>query len=308
LKLDNILGLEKLSTDEINTILKTTDSMREVLGREVKKVPTLRGKLVANLFYEPSTRTKSSFNLAAKRLSADTMSISAKSSSIVKGESLIDNGRTLCALGADAIVMRHSMPGAAKLLADNVEVPVLNAGDGIHEHPTQALLDIYTLQEELAEIKGKKIVIVGDILHSRVARSNIWGLLKLGAEVSLVAPETLLPANIEQLGVKVYNQLKPAIKDADAINLLRIQQERQEKGYFPSLKEYISFYGLRTADLAETKKDITIMHPGPMNRGVEISTEIIDEKGSIIERQVTNGVAVRMALLYLLIGGQQNNE
>ena len=308
MNLTNILGLEKLAADEIKTILTTTDSMREVLSREVKKVPTLRGKLVANLFYEPSTRTKSSFNLAAKRLSADTMNISAKSSSIVKGEGLIDNGRTLCALGADAIVMRHSMPGAAKLLADNVEVPVLNAGDGIHEHPTQALLDIYTLQEELTEIKDKKIVIVGDILHSRVARSNIWGLLKLGAEVSLVAPETLLPANIEKLGVKTYNQLKPAIKDADAINLLRIQQERQERGYFPSLKEYISFYGLRVADLAEAKEDITIMHPGPMNRGVEISSEIIDEKGSVIERQVTNGVAVRMALLYLLIGGQQNNE
>ncbi|WP_345947244.1 aspartate carbamoyltransferase catalytic subunit [Natroniella acetigena] len=304
----NLLGLEELSKDEIESILKTAKSMKDILARPIKKVPTLRGKLVVNLFYEPSTRTSSSFSLAAKRLSADSMGLSVKKSSVVKGESLLDTAKTLQALGADAVVIRHGIPGAAKLLAEEVNIPVLNAGDGVHEHPTQALLDMYTIQEERGKIAGQKIAIVGDIKHSRVARSNIWGLNKLGAEVRVIAPKTLLPVEVEKLGVEVYTDLEEGIKDVDVINLLRIQRERQGKGFFPTIREYVKFYGLRKEHLELATDDVTVMHPGPINRGIEISAELADSNQAVIEEQVTNGVAVRMALLYLLIRGGSRDE
>ncbi|GAB6100711.1 aspartate carbamoyltransferase catalytic subunit [Halanaerocella petrolearia] len=304
----DLLGLQELATEEIELILETAQSMKEVLNRPIKKVPTLRGKLVVNLFYEPSTRTKSSFSLAAKRLSADGMSLSIKQSSVVKGESLVDTAKTLRALGADGVVIRHGVPGAAKLLAETVEIPVLNAGDGMHEHPTQALLDLYTMQEEQGEIAGKKVAMIGDIRHSRVARSNIWGLNKLGAEVRLVGPTTLMPVEVEQMGAKVYNNLEEGIKDADVIYLLRIQQERQDKGFFPTIREYTQFYGLREEDLKLAAEDALIMHPGPINRGIEISRELAYSSQSVIEEQVSNGVAIRMALLYLLIEGGLEDE
>ncbi|AGB40874.1 aspartate carbamoyltransferase [Halobacteroides halobius DSM 5150] len=304
----DLLGLQDLTKEEIELILETAQSMTEVLNRSIKKVPTLRGKLVVNLFYEPSTRTKSSFGLAAKRLSADGMNLSIKQSSVVKGESLVDTAKTLRALGADGVVIRHGVPGAAKLLAETVEIPVLNAGDGMHEHPTQALLDLYTIQKKREEIADKKVAIIGDIKHSRVARSNIWGLNKLGAEVRLVGPTTLMPANIEQMGAKVYTSLEEGIKDVDVIYLLRIQQERQDKGFFPTIKEYTRFYGLRKEALKLATKDALIMHPGPINRGIEISRELAYSNQSVIEDQVSNGVAIRMALLYLLIEGGLEDE
>jgi len=280
--------------------------MKDILKRPIKKVPTLRGKLVVNLFYEPSTRTSSSFGLAAKSLSADTMNLSVKSSSVTKGESLVDTAKTLKALGADAVVIRHGIPGAAKLLAQTIDMPVLNAGDGAHEHPTQALLDMYTIKEKRGKIEGQKVAIVGDIKHSRVARSNIWGLTKLGAEVRLIGPSTLIPVGIEQMGVKVYNDLEAGIEGVDVINLLRIQRERQDKGFFPTIREYTKRYGLRREHLKLAKDDVTVMHPGPINRGIEISSDLAYGKEAVIEEQVTNGVAIRMSLLYLLLGGSRN--
>ncbi|WP_018250255.1 aspartate carbamoyltransferase catalytic subunit [Orenia marismortui] len=306
LKNKDLLGLENLSSSEIELILETAKSMKDVLNRPIKKVPTLRGKLVVNLFYEPSTRTSSSFSLAAKRLSADGMGLSVKTSSVTKGESLVDTAKTLKALGADAVVIRHGIPGAAKLLAETIDIPVLNAGDGAHEHPTQALLDIYTINERKGDIKGQKVAIVGDIRHSRVARSNIWGLNKLGAEVRLIGPSTLMPIGIERMGVKVYTNLEEGIKDVNVINLLRIQRERQNKGFFPSIKEYTKRYGLRKEHLNLAADDVTVMHPGPINRGIEISSELAYGEEAVIEDQVTNGVAIRMALLYLLLGGSKN--
>ena len=304
----DLLGLEDLTQEDIELILDNAKSMKEVLGRSIKKVPTLRGKLVVNLFYEPSTRTKSSFSLAAKRLSADGMSISAKSSSVVKGESLVDTARTLRSLGADAVVMRHGVPGAAKLLAETVEIPVLNAGDGAHEHPTQALLDLFTIQDKKENIAGQEVAIVGDIKHSRVARSNFWGLNKLGAKVRLVGPSTLMPERIEDFDVDVYNDLEKGLKDVDVAYLLRIQRERQDKGFFPTIREYAKFFGVREKHLKLAKEDALIMHPGPINRGIEISSQLAYDEQSVIEEQVANGVAIRMALLYLLIEGGTKDE
>jgi aspartate carbamoyltransferase catalytic subunit len=306
LKDKDLLGLENISKSEIELILETAKSMKDILKRPIKKVPTLRGKLIVNLFYEPSTRTSSSFGLAAKSLSADTMNLSVKSSSVTKGESLVDTAKTLKALGADAVVIRHGIPGAAKLLAETIDMPVLNAGDGAHEHPTQALLDMYTIKEKRGKIEGQKVAIVGDIKHSRVARSNIWGLTKLGAEVRLIGPSTLIPVGIEQMGVKVYNNLEEGIEGVDVINLLRIQRERQDKGYFPTIREYTKRYGLRKEHLKLAKNDVTVMHPGPINRGIEISSDLAYGEEAVIEEQVTNGVAIRMSLLYLLLGGSRN--
>jgi aspartate carbamoyltransferase catalytic subunit len=308
LKRKDFLGLYNVSAEEINEILDTAVAMKDILTRTVKKVPTLRGKTVINLFYEPSTRTKFSFNLAAKRLSADVMSISKSSSSIAKGESLLDTAKTMEVMGADVVVIRHSAPGAAKFLADNISASVLNAGDGAHAHPTQALLDIYSIKEKLAKISGLKVLIVGDIAHSRVARSNIWGLNKLGAEVSVAGPQTLLPREINKMGVKVYNNLDKALESVDVVNILRIQMERQESGLFPSIREYREIYGMNEERLQRIGKKALIMHPGPMNRGIEIDSSVADSSQSVITEQVKNGVAIRMALLYLLAGREVENE
>lgn len=303
LKSKDLLGLKELTAGEINLILDTAESMKEVLNRPIRSVPALQGKIVATLFYEASTRTKNSFETAAKILSASTSSIAAQSSSIVKGETLIDTAKNLEAIGVNAIVIRHSMAGAPHIIAKNISGSVINAGDGHNEHPTQALLDIFTMKEKKGPLKGKKVVIVGDILHSRVARSNTWGLLKLGAKVSLVGPPTLMPKGIEATGATVSHNIDEEIKDADFINILRIQLERQQKGLFPSLLEYAKLFGIDQERLSKAKKDVVIMHPGPMNRGVEISSEVADSPNSVILDQVTNGVAVRMAVLFLLLGG-----
>ena len=308
LKRKDFLGLYDVSKEEINEILDTAVAMKDILTRTVKKVPTLRGKTVINLFYEPSTRTKFSFNLAAKRLSADVMSISKSSSSIAKGESLLDTAKTMEVMGADVVVIRHSAPGAAKFLAENISASVLNAGDGAHAHPTQALLDIYSIKEKLGEIAGLKVLIVGDIAHSRVARSNIWGLNKLGAEVAVAGPQTLIPREIEKMGVKVYTDLDQALENVDVVNILRIQMERQESGLFPSIREYREIYGMNAERLERIGKKAMIMHPGPMNRGIEIESSVADSPQSVITKQVKNGVAIRMALLYLLAGREIDNE
>lgn len=304
----DFLGLYNISSQEINEILTTAEAMKEVFTRSVKKIPTLRGKTIVNLFFEPSTRTRSSFDLAAKRLSADVMSIAKSSSSVVKGETLIDTARTLEVMGADVVVVRHSVPGAAEFLSRNLKASVLNAGDGAHAHPTQALLDLYTIKEKMGAIEGLTVVIVGDILHSRVARSNIWGLTKLGAEVRVVGPATLMPREISKMNVKVYTDIDKALEGADVVNILRIQLERQAKGLFPSIREYRNFYGITAERLDKLSKDILIMHPGPMNRGIEIDSTVADGANSVITEQVKNGVAIRMALLYLLVGRNIDNE
>lgn len=296
----DLLDLESLSKEEIELILDTAESFREISEREIKKVPALRGKTVVNLFYEPSTRTRTSFELAAKRLSADILNISANTSSVVKGETLKDTARNIEAMKVDIIVMRHPCAGAPNLLAKTVKASVINAGDGSHEHPTQGLLDIFTIRQKKGKILGINVAIVGDITHSRVARSNIWGLKKLGANVILCGPPTLIPQEIERLDIKITYDLDEAIKDADVINLLRIQHERQKKNLFPSVREYALHFGLNTQRLKKAKKDILIMHPGPINRGVELSQEVADGPYSVILEQVTNGVAVRMAVLYLV--------
>lgn len=299
----DLLGIAELSAEEIAYILDTARPMKDVIMRDIKKVPTLRGKSVINLFYEPSTRTRTSFELAGKYMSADTINIAPSTSSIVKGESLIDTGKTLEAMGCDIIIIRHKEAGAPALLARNVAVRVINAGDGIHEHPTQALLDCLTIREKKGGFKGLKIVIVGDILHSRVARSDIHAFVKLGAHVRVVGPPTLIPPGMVEMGVEVYYNIEEALVDADVVNILRIQLERQQRGLFPTLREYARMYGINDKRLSLAKKDVLVIHPGPINRGVEISPDIADGIMSAINEQVTNGVAVRMALLYLLTGG-----
>ena len=302
----DILGMKDLSVDEINLILETAESFLEISTREIKKVPTLRGKSIINLFYEASTRTRTSFEIAGKRLSADTINISASTSSVVKGETLIDTARNLEAMNPDVIVIRHSAAGAPHLLAALVKQSIINAGDGAHEHPTQALLDMMTIKEKKGRISGLKIAIVGDIAHSRVARSNIYGLTKMGAEIVVAGPATMLPRNIEQMGVNVFNKLEDAIIDADVVMMLRIQLERQKQSIFPSLREYSQHYCLNRNNIKLAKNEVIVMHPGPINRGVVISPDIADDPScSVILNQVNNGVAVRMALLYLLIGGHE---
>jgi aspartate carbamoyltransferase catalytic subunit len=302
----DILGMKELSVDEINLILETAESFLEISTREIKKVPTLRGKSVINLFYEASTRTRTSFEIAGKRLSADTINISASTSSVVKGETLIDTARNLEAMNPDVIVIRHSAAGAPHMLAKLLRQSIINAGDGAHEHPTQALLDMMTIKEKKGRITGLKVAIVGDIMHSRVARSNIYGLSKMGAKIVLAGPATMLPRNIEQMGVEVYTNLEDAIVDADVVMMLRIQLERQNQSIFPSLREYSQHYCLNRTNIQLAKKDVIVMHPGPINRGVEISPDIADDPScSVILDQVNNGVAVRMALLYLLTGGNE---
>jgi aspartate carbamoyltransferase catalytic subunit len=302
----DILGIKDLSVDEINFILETAESFLEVSTRKIKKVPTLRGKTIINLFYEASTRTRTSFEIAGKRLSADTINISASTSSVVKGETLIDTARNLEAMNPDVIVIRHSASGAPQMLAALVRQSIINAGDGAHEHPTQALLDMMTIKEHKRKIAGLKVAIIGDIEHSRVARSNIYGLSKMGADVVLAGPATMLPRDIEQMGVKVFNKMEEAIKGADVVMMLRIQLERQKQSIFPSLREYSQHYCLNRNNIKLAKKDVIVMHPGPINRGVEISPDIADDSSySVILDQVNKGVAVRMALLYLLTGGSE---
>lgn len=296
----HILGLEELTAEEITLVLDTAESMKEVSERDVKKVPALRGVTVCNLFYEPSTRTRSSFEIAEKRLSADVLNFTLSHSSVSKGETLLDTARNLEAMGAGVIVIRHPMSGAPWLLAKELNSSIINAGDGSHEHPSQALLDLFTIREIKGKIKGLRVVIVGDILHSRVARSNIWGLLKLGAKVRLVGPPTLIPKYIENAKIRTFYNLDEAIEGADVIIMLRIQMERQESEYFPSLREYSRFYGLTREKLRRAGEDITVMHPGPINRGIELSSDIADDAGSVILDQASNGIAVRMAMFYLV--------
>lgn len=304
----DLLGLRELSKEELQLILDTAASFKEISTREIKKVPALRGKTVLNLFYEPSTRTRVSFEVAAKRLSADVINIATETSSVKKGETLIDTGRNLQALKADIIVVRHDSSGAAAMLAKNVDISVVNAGDGWHEHPTQALLDIYTLREKLGKIKGIHVVIVGDISHSRVARSNIWGLTKLGAKVTVCSPEILIPPGIKEMGASVSHNIDDALKSADAVNVLRMQLERDDSGAFPKALEYFKNFGITKERLAKAKKDIIVMHPGPLNRGIEMESAVADGPNSVILEQVTNGIAVRMAVLFLVAGAYEKNE
>jgi aspartate carbamoyltransferase catalytic subunit len=300
----DLTDLEGLSADQIRTILDVAEPFKEISERPIKKVPALRGKTIVNLFYEPSTRTRVSFEFAEKRLSADTVNISGVGSSVQKGESLVDTARNLEAMRIDMVVVRHGSSGAAQFLADRIPSNVINGGDGQHEHPTQGLLDMLTIRDHLGAIEGRRVCIVGDILHSRVARSNIWGLLKLGAEVAVCGPPTLIPPGIEALGVGVLKRVEEAIEWAEVLNVLRLQLERMEAGYIPSLREYNRFFGISVARLEKAPRDILILHPGPMNRGVEIDSHVADGPHSLILRQVTNGVAVRMAVLYLLAGGR----
>lgn len=298
----HLLGIKDLTKSDIDLILSTAQNFKEVINRPIKKVPSLRDITIANLFFENSTRTKLSFELAEKRLSADVLNFSASGSSVKKGETLIDTVNNILAMKVDLVVMRHPNPGACVFLAKHVQAKIVNAGDGAHEHPTQALLDAFSIKEKLGSIKGKKVVIVGDILHSRVALSNIFCLQKLGADVMVCGPTTLIPKYISSLGVKVEHDLKKALEWCDVANMLRIQLERQEIKYFPSLREYTMLYGLNKELLDSLKKKIVVMHPGPINRGVEITSDVADSKQSIILEQVENGVAVRMAVLYLLAG------
>jgi aspartate carbamoyltransferase catalytic subunit len=296
----HLLGLEELSADEIRFVLDTADSFKEVSTRSIKKVPALRGRVVVNAFFEDSTRTRTSFALAAQRLSADVIDFSEKTSSTSKGETLIDTARNIEAMGIDVMVIRHSAAGSAQVLARNLACHVVNAGDGAHEHPTQGLLDLYTIRERFGRIEGLKVAIVGDIANSRVARSNVWGLTKLGAEVILVGPTTLLPRAFEQLGVRVVHDFDSVIGELDVVNMLRVQFERIKSSQFPSVREFTSMYGLTWDRFQKCKKDVFVMHPGPMNRGIEISSDIADGPQSGILTQVTNGLAVRMAVLYLV--------
>jgi aspartate carbamoyltransferase catalytic subunit len=304
----HLLGIKDLQNADIDLIFQTADNFKKVLDRPIKKVPSLRDVTVANLFFENSTRTKTSFELAEKRLSADVVNFSSSASSVKKGETLIDTVNNILSMKVDMVVMRHPAPGAALFLSKNVDAQIINAGDGTHEHPTQGLLDAYSIREKLGEIEGKRVVIVGDIIHSRVALSNIYCLTKLGAEVMVCGPPTLIPRYVHHLGVKVEHDLKKAIEWCDVANMLRIQLERQESKYFPSLREYQMQYGLTRKILDEVGKNITIMHPGPMNRGVEISSDIADSSDAIILQQVENGVAIRMAVLYLLAGQRSSGK
>ena len=304
----DLVGLEHLSPAQIQLILDTAEPFKEVSERQIKKVPALRGKTVVNLFFEASTRTRISFEFAEKRLSADTVSVAASGSSVSKGETLVDTARNLEAMRIDMVVIRHGSSGAAQFLGDRIASNVINAGDGKHEHPTQALLDMLTLRDKFGKIAGLKVAICGDVLHSRVARSNIWGLTKLGAEVAVCGPPTLVPREIRELGVTVLPRIEDAIAWADALNILRLQLERMEKGYIPSLREYNRVFGVTVERLEKAPKDLLIMHPGPMNRGVEIDSAVADGPHSVILPQVTNGVAVRMAVLYLLAGGKPDGS
>ena len=309
LKIKNLISMDDLSREETDLILENADSMKEIVLRKNKKLPTLRGFSMVNLFYEPSTRTRVSFEYAGKYLGADTSNISASSSSVAKGENLIDTGKTIEAMGINMIVMRHPMAGACNLLAKNLNSRIINAGDGFHEHPTQALLDMFTIKEHKGKIEGLKIAIIGDINHSRVARSNIIGLTKMGAKVALGGPPTLLNQDLFSLmGVECHYRLEGALTDADVVMVLRIQKERQNKVLIPSLREYTRLFGITKEKFNLAKEDAILMHPGPANKGVELSEEVAKSSRSLIDNQVTNGVAVRMALLYLLSGGEQNSE
>ncbi len=296
----DLLSLEELSKEEILLILNQAQGFREISERRIKKVPTLRGKTVVNLFFESSTRTRTSFELAAKRLSADIVNISSSTSSVIKGETLKDTAKNIEAMKIDIIVIRHSAAGSPHMLAKTVSAGVINAGDGAHEHPTQGLLDLFTIIDKKGSIEGLKVSIIGDITHSRVARSNIWGLTKLGAKVKVCGPKTLIPPEIEKMGVEVTYDISEAIKGADVLNVLRIQLERQAQGLFPSIREYAVKFGIDRKKLELAKKDVLIMHPGPINRGVELTPEVADGPYSVILDQVTNGIAVRMAILYLI--------
>jgi aspartate carbamoyltransferase catalytic subunit len=306
----DLLDLESLERGEIEYLLETAQSFKEILARPVKKVPTLRGRSIATLFFEPSTRTRTSFEHAAKIMSADTYSLAGSTSSLVKGESLKDTMLTLDAMGIDAFVLRHSFSGAAALAARYVpEKPVINAGDGTHEHPTQGLLDALTIREAKGRIEGLNVAIVGDILHSRVARSNIWCLAKMGANVRLVGPSTLMPAEAERLPAQVFTDLQEGLEGADVVNVLRIQLERQDSAFFPSVREYARLFGVSKKKLSVAKADVTVLHPGPMNRGIEIASDLADDPAiSVITDQVTNGVAVRMAVLFWLMGGTASDR
>jgi len=303
----NIISIAELSADEILHILDTASSMKEVTSRNMKKVPTLKGITVVNLFFEPSTRTRSSFEIAEKRLSADILNFTSSQSSVVKGESLSDTAKNLESMGASIIVVRHPMSGAPWVLARETSASIINAGDGRHEHPSQSLLDLFTIRQVKGKIENLNVLIVGDILNSRVARSNINGLLKLGAKVKLVGPGSLVPDYFEQPGVKIFYNLEKALEDVDVIIMLRVQKERKSLEYFPSIREYSRFYGLTGEKLKIAKNDVTIMHPGPINRGVEMTSEVADDSRSVILEQVTNGIAVRMAMLYLTASWRSNN-
>ena len=299
----DLVGLEPLSAEQILMILDTAEPFKEISERAIKKVPVLRGKTIVNLFFEASTRTRISFEFAEKRLSADTVNIASTGSSVQKGETLVDTARNLEAMRIDMVVIRHGSSGSAQFLAERIPSNVINAGDGRHEHPTQGLLDLLTIRDHLGGIQGKRICIVGDVLHSRVARSNIWGLTRLGAEVAVCGPRTLLPADVSELGVQVFARVEEAIEWADALNVLRLQLERMQAGYVPSLREYNRVFGVTRERVEQSPRDLLILHPGPMNRGVEIDSDVADGPHSVILDQVTNGVAIRMAVLYLLAGG-----
>ena len=308
LRSKDLLGISELTPDEITLILDTADAMKEIASRPIKKVPALRGKTVVNLFFEPSTRTRTSFEIAEKRLSADTLNIAIATSSVVKGETLADTALNLEAMHPDMIVLRHSSSGACHLLSRICRSAIINAGDGMHEHPTQALLDAFTIRERKRQLKGLKVAIIGDLLHSRVLRSNILLLTRMGADVWVCGPPTLMPADIRRFGVNATSSIEAAINGADVIMLLRIQLERMEGAYFPSLREYFNVFGMSEARMKLAQPDVMIMHPGPMNRGVEIASEVADGPYSVILDQVANGVAVRMAVLYLLAGGAEHEE
>ena len=305
-KLKNILGTQYLTEDDITTILDTVDSFKEISTRPIKKVPTLRGKTVINLFFEPSTRTRTSFEIAGKRLSADVINIVGSSSSTVKGENLIDTALNLEAMHPDIMIVRHALSGAAEMISQFIECPIINAGDGYHEHPTQALLDLYTIRESKRNLEGLNVVIVGDIAHSRVVRSNIYAMKTMGMNVKLIGPPTMIPLEIEKMGVSVGYYLEDAIPNADVIMILRLQKERQSKYLLSSIREYSNLYCLTSKFLEKAKDDVLIFHPGPINRGIEISLDVMQSDRSLILNQVTNGVALRMALMYLVLGG--NND
>ena len=305
-KLKNILGTQCLTEDDITTILDTVDSFKEISTRPIKKVPTLRGKTVINLFFEPSTRTRTSFEIAGKRLSADVINIVGSSSSTVKGENLIDTALNLEAMHPDIMIVRHALSGAAEMISQFIECPIINAGDGYHEHPTQALLDLYTIRESKRNLEGLNVVIVGDIAHSRVVRSNIYAMKTMGMNVKLIGPPTMIPLEIEKMGVSVGYYLEDAIPNADVIMMLRLQKERQSKYLLSSIREYSNLYCLTSKFLEKAKDDVLIFHPGPINRGIEISLDVMQSDRSLILNQVTNGVALRMALMYLVLGG--NND
>ncbi|UCD64539.1 MAG: aspartate carbamoyltransferase catalytic subunit [Candidatus Zixiibacteriota bacterium] len=301
----HLLGLENVPRDDIELILKTTDSFREVIDRTIKKVPTLRGITVLNLFYEPSTRTRISFELAEKRLSADTINFTTTTSSVKKGESLRDTVQNIEAMKIDMVVVRHNSPGVPLYLTTCMDANIVNAGDGSHEHPTQALLDMYTIWKKYGKIDGLRVVLVGDVKHSRVIRSNVWGLKTMGASVALCGPSTLLPYEVEKFGCDIYTNIDEALEGADVVNVMRIQLERQQSGLFPSQREYTNLFGINKERLKLLNRNFTIMHPGPINRGVEITSEVADSGHSVILEQVTNGQAVRMAVLYLLSGRKE---